>query len=534
LEYLESRRLLTAISEFAVPSSSYTAPDGIAAGASGDIWFTENNADRIGTINSVTHNFAEFPLPTKNAQPFRITVGPDKNIWFTEFGADQIGMIDPTTDKITEYPLPTPNAEPYGITAGPNDTIWFTEWDANQIGMINVETKQVSEFAIPTGDSVPEGITLGPDGNIWFTEALGNKIGMINPTTDAITEHPLPTSNAEPDGIAAGPGGNLWFTEYAADQIGTFNPQSGAFSQFTIPTTRTEPTEIVAGPDGNIWFTQSETSQIGMLNPATQAISELTPTTAGSGPRGIAAGPDGNVWFTELDSGKIGVAAPDTHVVVTTAPPAEINPGSRFGLTVAVEYDSGAVDTGYNGGVSVAVANSPVGSALDGPVNATVVNGTATFNGLWLNQGGRYTLQVSSDGGAAFLAVPLNVTGAVNPPPGGHKYSPTIIGEHVLFAGAGKHKHLIGFQLIFNSPLNPSSAENSANYAITQTMKYGREKIAQPIGFRVAYNASEETVSLTIAGKPRFTSGGQLVVKGQPGNNGIFSILPGGRGIEQL
>ncbi|MFI5457240.1 MAG: hypothetical protein ACHRXM_17480 [Isosphaerales bacterium] len=550
LEHLESRRLLSGISEFSVPSGSHTFPDGITAGANGKLWFTEFNADKIGTINSVTDKFAEFPLPTNNAQPFRITLGPDKNIWFTEYGADQIGTINLATDKITEYPLPTQSASPYAITAGPNGTIWFTEWGANQIGMISLATKTVSEFVVPTGDSVPEGITLGPDGNIWFTESLGNKIGMINPTTDKITEFALPTLNVEPDGITAGPGGNLWFTEYAANQIGMLNPTSGAFSQVTIPAAKTEPTEIVTGPDGNIWFTQSATSQIGMLNPATQAISESTPPTVESGPRGIAAGPDGKVWFAELDSGKIGVFAPDTHLVLTIAPPTQLNAGSAFGLTVTVEYDSGAVDTAYHGSVNVALATSPGGGALGGASSAAVVGGAAAFSGLWLSEGGAYTLQINSDGAAASLVGPFSIRSVANSPPNTTP-PPTITGETLLFAGKGKHKHLVGFQLAFSAPLDPASAGNSNNYTVTQTMRHGREKIAQAIRLRVNYNASAKTVSLMISGKPRFASGGQLVVnasapngitgtagvyldgnnQGRPGDNGTFSILPGARGI---
>jgi len=549
VEYLESRRLLTAIAEYSVTSNLYTAhaPDGITAGANGNLWFTDNSADQIGEINSATGKIVDqIQLPT-GSHPFQITLGPDKNIWFTEPGADAIGMINPTTGVYTPYPLQTPNASPYGITAGPNDTIWFTEWEANQIGMINLATNKVSEFPNTTGGTVPEGITLGPGGNIWFTDSLGNgtasgMIGMINATTDVFSPGvTVPTNGAEPDGITVAPDGNLWFTEYAANQIGTFDPKSGAFSEFSIPASNTKPTEIAVGPDGNIWFTQSGTSQIGMLNLTTKTVTEFNTPTPGSGPRGIATGPDGRVWFAELNSGKIGVVEPELVV----APPTELDPGSGFGVTVTVGYGSGDVDTGYSGSVNISLANGPAGGELGGTVNATVVNGVATFNGLSLNQGGGYTLQVSSEGAAASLAVPLTVMSAANPPPGGHPITiapPTITGEHVFFAGKGKRKHLV-FQLVFSSPLDPSSAGNSGNYTVTQSMKHGREKIAQAIRLQVDYNAAAKTVNLIIEGKPHFTNGGQLIVNaaaptgitGTTGvyvdGNAIFTVLPGGRGI---
>ena len=115
-------------------------------------------------------SITEFPVPTANANPWGITAGPDGNLWFTENGANKLGMINPTTDAITEFPIPTANAGPVGITAGPDGNLWFTEPSANQIGMINPTTDAITEFPIPSPNAVPLGITAGPDGNLWFTE----------------------------------------------------------------------------------------------------------------------------------------------------------------------------------------------------------------------------------------------------------------------------------------------------------------------------------------------------------------------------
>ena len=492
-------------------------------------------------INATTHNFTEIPL-SPNAQPLGITAGPDGNIWFTEFGTNQIGMINPTTLQVTEFPpLPTPNAEPYGITAGPNGTIWFTEWGVNQIGMIDIATKQVSQFVVPTVDSVPEGITLGTDGNIWFTENLGNKIGMINPTSDAFSEFTVPTSGSDPAGITAGPGGNLWFTEYSGNKIGMLNPTSGAFSEFAIPASETEPTAITAAPNGDIWFTQSGTNQIARLNPSTQVVTEFTPPTLGSGPRGITAAPNGNVWFTEIYAGNIGVVQPQMHLVVTAAPPSELNAYTAFGLTVYVENDTGAVDTGYSGSVSVAVASGPGGAALGGNLNVPVVNGVATFSGLSLNESGGYTLQVSSAGTTPSLTGPITV--ASKPLADLADPSPIITSEQALFAGKGKHKHLVGFQLTFNSTVAAAIARSAP--PTTPSLKSSsavRTKIcagcaaAGPLQRLVAHS---EAAARRHA---RFTNGGQLVVSLSPQNtitgssveDAVFTILPDGRGYHRL
>jgi virginiamycin B lyase len=537
--------LLSSVTEFPIPGGTHGAPYGITPGANGGLWFTESSADKIGTMNAATGAVTQYTIPLANAQPFQIAIGPNNNVWFTEAGADAIGMLNIKTLTFTQYPLPTPNAAPYGITPGPNNTVWFTEWDANRIGMVDIATGKVSEFPLPTLDAVPEGITMGPGGSIWFTESLGNQIGTINTTTDKITEMPLPTPNAEPAGIVLGPGGNLWFTEYTANQIGVFNPTSGAFSAFPIAASKTEPDWIIAGPDGNIWFTQSATSQVGMLNPATGTTSEFTPPSAQSGPRAIAAGPDGQIWFAELDAGKIGVVAPDTHFVVTINSGAGLTAGGAFGLTVTVEYASGAVDTGCDQGVSLTLANGPAGAALSGSATVMPVNGIASFSGLSVNSGGGYTFQISSSSTPAFLAGPYNVQNGGNP--GGiagdavsNPIPPlAIVGEHPVFAGRGKHRHVVGFQLVFNNAVDASIAQNSTNYTLTQNVKHGRQKAVQAIRLRAVYDASTDAVDLLLVGRPKFTTGGQLAVKMPPAIGGLgsglaiyFNVLAGGRGIQ--
>jgi len=86
-----------------------------------------------------------------------------------------------------------------------------------------------------------------------------------------------------------------------------------------------------------------------------------------------------------------GVAA---QLVVTTQPPATINAGGSFGLTVTAEDSSGNVDTTFTGSVTVAVNNS---ATLGGTVTASAVAGVATFSGLTLTQEGDYVLTATSN-----------------------------------------------------------------------------------------------------------------------------------------
>ena len=76
----------------------------------------------------------EFAIPTASSHPSEIAAGPDGNLWFTEEVANKIGRVT-TAGVITEFAVPTANGEPQGITAGPDGALWFAEF-RNKIGRI--------------------------------------------------------------------------------------------------------------------------------------------------------------------------------------------------------------------------------------------------------------------------------------------------------------------------------------------------------------------------------------------------------------
>lgn len=103
-----------------------------------------------------------------------------------------------------------------------------------------------------------------------------------------------------------------------------------------------------------------------------------------------------------------------------------------------------------------------------------------------------------------------------------------------------KTSKFAGFELFFNESLDAASAQNSGNYQVLQITKKGKKSISKPVGFSVTYNAADDAVSLTLAGKPTFTSGGQLILTASgitdtAGDaligNTVFTILPNAKGI---
>jgi hypothetical protein len=140
------------ITTFGIPSA-HSLPEGIAAGADGDLWFTETGNGRIGRITPAGV-ITEFTIPTPGSRPNGITAGPEGNLWFTETVGDRISRITPA-GAITEFDLPSPLSAPTAITAGPEGDLWF-ELYAQRIGRI-----------APTATPVPEIMALRQSAATW-------------------------------------------------------------------------------------------------------------------------------------------------------------------------------------------------------------------------------------------------------------------------------------------------------------------------------------------------------------------------------
>jgi streptogramin lyase len=294
-----------------------SAPLGIAAGADGNLWFTEVAGSRIGRLTT-TGSAVDFSTGSgisTGSRPWGIAAGPDGNLWFTEESGNRVGRIT-TGAKGTEFSAGiSADAAPRGIAAGPDGNLWFAE-DAGRIGRITT-AGVVTEFSEGiTSGARPLGVTGGPDGNVWFTEQA-DRIGRIT-SAGAITEFSAGiTAGSLPSEIVAGPDGNLWFTEFSGDRIGRITP-SGVVTEFAAGITAgAEPRGITVGPDGNLWFAEEGIDRIARITPAgavTEFSSGISPR---SGPTLIALGSDGNLWFTE--AGGFGRARLEPAVVTGAA-----------------------------------------------------------------------------------------------------------------------------------------------------------------------------------------------------------------------
>jgi streptogramin lyase len=327
---------------FSTGLTASSGPTRIVAARDGNLWFTEQNASKIGRITP-SGSITEFPVASSPAGPLGIAASADGFLWFTKNINSRVARF---TLSGAEFDAPgpwqpNPSRGPLDIVVGPDGMLWFAE-SANPgfVARFDPNLMNALEVPTPTANSFPFGIAVGSDGNLWFTEAGANKIGKIT-TAGAISEEPttLPTASSGPRGIAAGPDGNLWFTELNGNKIGRITP-TGTVTEFSTGiTASSSPHGIAAGPDGNLWFTELNGNKIGRITPSGTITEFAVP--ASSQPEGITAGPDGNLWFVLPGGNAIGRATTDVEpprytngdlisvpATPSTAAPADIYPSA--------------------------------------------------------------------------------------------------------------------------------------------------------------------------------------------------------------
>jgi YD repeat-containing protein len=225
-----------AVTKFPYPCAACTAGTEAVAflsmtfGPDGNIWVPVQRGRAADTtplesaIVRITPSGVHTIFPLSNPAAFfpsgfghsAITRGPDGNLWFTENNANRIGRITPA-GQITEFDLPNANSSPTHIIAGPDGALWFTEAQGSRIGRITT-SGAITEFSIQfTGTNIPRAhdITVGSDGNLWVTMEFGgppgNNVTRVTPA-GVMTAFPFPRFNFIPQHIVPAGDGNLYFT----------------------------------------------------------------------------------------------------------------------------------------------------------------------------------------------------------------------------------------------------------------------------------------------------------------------------------
>lgn len=271
---------------------------GITAGPDGAMWFTVPSQDFIGRITAPTDAQATagtprgqitvFAAPDGGA-PDDIALGEDGALWFTLPGTGRLGRAVPTsqapTPTITEVAIPTPGSAPTRLTTGPDGRIWFSAPGTRTIGRIG-GNGLVVEMPLPAGVGTPGDVASAPDGALWFVEIDGarNALGRIN-DAGQVTRYELPDPQGAVAELVRGSDGDLRYAR-ADGRIGRVDTLRSAAQQ---PPPEAAPPALSAVA-GRTTILEVVSGTIRVRRPGSRSYEPL--------PRGGALLPDG----TEVDA----------------------------------------------------------------------------------------------------------------------------------------------------------------------------------------------------------------------------------------
>ena len=154
-----------------MPDPTAQDPHTLIFDRSGILWFTVQNANRVGRLDPKTGEIKLLTPPTPKSRPCGMAVNSKGAVFFVQFGTNRVGSVDPATLEIREYPLPDPASRPRRIAITSDDVVWYTDFSRGYLGRLDPSTGAVTEWPSPSGPkSEPYGISAIDD-VIWYSES---------------------------------------------------------------------------------------------------------------------------------------------------------------------------------------------------------------------------------------------------------------------------------------------------------------------------------------------------------------------------
>ena len=161
------------------PHDPEVAPDGA-------LWYTGQQANKLGRLDPKTGAIREFSLKTPESGPHGLAADKDGNIWFTANYKPYIGRLDPSTGEVTEYPMPDARVrDPHSLVFDRDGRIFFTAQQSNFVGRLDPKSGKVKTFQkwpIPSGGGVVRNMVATPDGKLYLACSGVNKVAIATVT----------------------------------------------------------------------------------------------------------------------------------------------------------------------------------------------------------------------------------------------------------------------------------------------------------------------------------------------------------------
>jgi virginiamycin B lyase len=205
--------------------------------------------------------------PSGAGGPHTLAAGVSGDIWFTGQSGNYLARFEPAQDgkpgRLTEIKLP---GEPQGLVLDRQGNVWVCRYGADKLGKFDPKTGKLSELNLGAG-SRPRRIALAPDGSLWVTLYGKGTLAHVDPVTNKLLrEYALPAGpHAGPYSVAVDAGGKVWVNEIESDSVVRFDPVDGTMRVFNLPSKGVGIRQAAIDAQGRYWYVGSHNGQLGVI-----------------------------------------------------------------------------------------------------------------------------------------------------------------------------------------------------------------------------------------------------------------------------
>ena len=289
------------VQEFDVPSGSH--PHDVAVASDGTVWYTAQNAGKLGRLHPESGRVDEVELGDGSA-PHGVIVGPDGAPWITDGGLNAIVRVDPSTREVRRFPLPAdrPSANLNTAVFDPRGTLWFTG-QSGIYGRVTPDTGSVDVFDAPNGRG-PYGIAVTPDGQVYYASLAGNYMGRINTDSGEATVLRPPTDDQGTRRVWSDSRGRVWSSQYNAGQVAVYDTATEQWREWRLPGENPQAYAVFVDDRDKVWLSDFGGNALVRFDPETERFTSY-PLPSDPGEVRQILGRPGEVWGAESATDKL-------------------------------------------------------------------------------------------------------------------------------------------------------------------------------------------------------------------------------------
>ncbi len=363
-----------------VPSGSLSYPYRVAVDASGNVYISDTQGNRVLKETLANGVYTEsVVVSTGLATPYGIAVDGSGNVYIADNGHNRVVEETPSGNSYTQTVIATTTALSYptGLAVDSSGDLYIADTGGGKIlverpaGGFYVETVLTysSNFAQITG------IAVDSSGNIYVSDIDNQAVYMETYSAGNYTPSTIPTSGLSyPYDLAVDASGNLYISDFTNKRIVLETNNSGSYTQSVVPTATLGGALGVALSGGNLYIAdtfgfnikelQRSAGNFGLVNvnSATGPINMLFQFYGGSegamlsltGTQVVTGGATG-LDFTDAGSGNCSTSNPYSAgdfcwVDVDFTPQ---YPGTRMGAVQLLGTSGAVLANGYVNGMGL-------------------------------------------------------------------------------------------------------------------------------------------------------------------------------------